>query len=98
MKEDLNPQKGVFLAGRDSPKNAIQIADIQKAIQEALNPLIVEVQQLKIEIISLKKENSQFSLQMIRNQAEILKKNENIAKTTPHSPSTTSKIAEKAIQ
>jgi hypothetical protein len=35
---------------------------------------------------------------MTRNQAEILKKNENIAKTTPILPSTTSKIAEKAIQ
>jgi hypothetical protein len=43
MKKDLNPQKDVFSAGPDSPKNVIQIADIQKAIQEALNPLIVEV-------------------------------------------------------
>jgi hypothetical protein len=42
-KKGLNPQKGVFSAGLDSPKNAIQMVDIQKTIQEALNPLIVEV-------------------------------------------------------
>jgi thiamine biosynthesis lipoprotein ApbE len=35
---------------------------------------------------------------MTRNQAKILKKNENMAKITPISLSTTSKIAEKAIQ
>jgi hypothetical protein len=61
-KKSLNTQNGVFLAGLASPPKAIQIADIQKAIQEALNPLIAEIQHLKIEIISLKKENLKFSL------------------------------------
>ena len=100
-KKDSNTRNGVFSAGPANPTNAIQIADIQKAIQEALNPLIVEIQHLKSEIISLKRENSEFSTQMTRNQAEILKKNENTVKATPISsplvPST-SKIAEKAIQ
>jgi hypothetical protein len=97
-KKSLNTQNGVFSAGLASPPKAIQIADIQKAIQEALNPLIAEIQHLKIEIISLKKENSEFSSQMTRKQTEILKKNENTVKATPSSAPSTSNIAEKAIQ
>jgi hypothetical protein len=98
-KKDSNTRNGVFSAGLANQSSAIQIADIQKAIQEALNPLIVEIQHLKREIISLKEENSKFSSQMTRNQAEILKKNENIAKANPPpSVPSTSKIAEKAIQ
>jgi hypothetical protein len=61
MKKDLNPQNEVFSVGLDGPRGAIQIANIQKAIQEALNPLIVEIQHLKSESMSLKKENFEFS-------------------------------------
>ena len=94
-KKSSNLQKSVFSAGLNSPHGAIQIGDIQKAIQEALTPLIVEVQQLKIEISSLKKENSEFSSQMTRNQANILKKNEKLAQTNPLPASNT---VEKALQ
>jgi hypothetical protein len=55
----------------------------------------VEIQQLKIEISSLKQENIEFSTQITQNQVKILKKNENIAQgTIPPS----SKATEKAFQ
>jgi hypothetical protein len=77
------------------PKKTLEIEDIQRTIIEALKPLIVEIQQLKIEISSLKQENIKFSTQITQDQAKILKKNENIAQETPP-PS--SKATEKTLQ
>jgi hypothetical protein len=92
-----NVNKGFFTAGQNSPQKAIEIADVQQAISEGLKPLILEIQQLKIEILSLKKENSEFSSQITQNQTKILR-NENRAKTPPSQPSQMAEMAEKAIQ
>jgi hypothetical protein len=46
---------------QNSFRRSIQLDNIQQAILKAMKPLITEIQQLKTEILSLKKENLDFS-------------------------------------
>lgn len=86
------PSNIVFKTGSNGPKMLSKI-DIQQAISEAIQPLILEIQSLKSEIFTLKNEgNLLFSSQSSSSQFE------KIRSSTPSQEQKSLKIAEKAIQ
>ncbi len=83
---------GVFKAGKNDQK-VISLIDVQQSISEAIRPLILEIQSLKSEILSLKNERN--PLEFSQNTSS---QSESETAKLSSSESKSTQIAQKAIQ